>query len=33
MAGTINLALTQQFDMDGEPLGGGLLYFFAAGST
>jgi len=33
MAGTINLALTQQFDMDGEPLSGGLLYFFAAGST
>jgi len=33
MAGTINLALSQQFDMDGEPLGGGLLYFFAAGTT
>jgi len=33
MSGTINIALTQQFDMDGEPLGGGLLYFFEAAST
>ena len=33
MAGTINIALTQQFDMDGEPLGGGFLYFFEAAST
>lgn len=33
MAGTINLALTQQFDMDGEPLSGGVLYFFAAATT
>ncbi len=33
MAGTLNIALTQQFDMDGDPLGGGLLYFFQAAST
>jgi hypothetical protein len=33
MAGTINLALSQQFDMDGEPLSGGFLFFFAAGTT
>jgi hypothetical protein len=33
MAGTINLALTQQFDMDGSPLSGGLLYFFVAGTS
>lgn len=33
MAGTINFALTQQFDMDGNPLSGGLLYFFAASTT
>ena len=33
MAGTINLALTQQFDMDGEPLSGGVLYFFTAATT
>jgi microcystin-dependent protein len=33
MAGTINLAFTQQFDMDGVPLSGGLLYFFSAGTT
>ena len=33
MAGTINLAFTQQFDMDGAPLSGGLLYFFTAGTT
>jgi microcystin-dependent protein len=33
MAGTINLALTQQFDMDGEPLGGGLLQTLIAGTT
>lgn len=33
MSGTINLALTQQFDLDGNPLGGGLLYFFVASTT
>lgn len=33
MSGTINLAFTQQFDMDGVPLSGGLLYFFTAGTT
>src|SRR4051812_16588159 len=33
MSGTINLALTQQFDMDGRPLSGGLLYFFVASTT
>lgn len=33
MPGTLNIALTQQFDMDGNPLSGGLLYFFQAAST
>jgi hypothetical protein len=33
MSGTINLALTQQFDMDGAPLSGGLLQFFTAGTS
>jgi hypothetical protein len=33
MAGSISLSLSQQFDELGEPLGGGLLYFFAAGTT
>jgi hypothetical protein len=33
MAGTINLALTQQFDLDDRPLSGGLLYFFQAATT
>ncbi len=33
MSGTINLALTQQFDMDGAPLSGGLLTFYTAGTS
>jgi len=33
MSGTINLALSQQFDAQGDPLSGGLLYFFTAGTT
>lgn len=33
MAGTINIALSQQFDTQGRPLSGGLLYFYAAGTT
>jgi hypothetical protein len=33
MAGSISLSLSQQFDELGEPLNGGLLYFFAAGTT
>jgi microcystin-dependent protein len=33
MSGTINLAFTQQFDSVGDPLSGGLLYFFTAGTT
>jgi hypothetical protein len=33
MSGTINLAFSQQVDQDGRPLAGGLLYFFAAGTT
>ena len=33
MAGTINFAMTQQFDSQGRPLSGGLLYFFAAGTS
>ena len=33
MAGSISLSLSQQFDELGEPLNGGLLYFWAAGTT
>lgn len=33
MAGSISLSLSQQFDSLGNPLNGGLLYFFAAGTT
>lgn len=32
-AGTIPLSMSQQFDSLGRPLNGGLLYFFAAGTT
>jgi microcystin-dependent protein len=32
-AGTITLSLSQQFDSLGNPLNGGLLYFYAAGTT
>lgn len=33
MAGSISLSLSQQFDELGEPLNGGKLYFYAAGTT
>lgn len=33
MSGTIPLSLTQQFNSLGEPLSGGRLYFFEAGTT
>lgn len=33
MAGSISLSLSQQFDSLGAPLNGGLLYFYAAGTT
>jgi hypothetical protein len=33
MAGSISLSLSQQFDELGEPLNGGFLYFFAAGTS
>jgi hypothetical protein len=33
MAGSISLSLSQQFDSVGAPLNGGLLYFYAAGTT
>jgi len=33
MSGTINIALTQQNDIDGLPLSGGRLFFFAAGTS
>jgi hypothetical protein len=32
-AGTITLSMSQQFDSLGNPLNGGLLYFYAAGTT
>lgn len=32
-AGSISLSLSQQFDSQGRPLSGGLLYFFVAGTT
>ena len=33
MAGTLNLALAQQIDVNGQPLSGCLLYFFAVGTV
>jgi hypothetical protein len=33
MAGSISLSLSQQFDILGKPLNGGLLQFYAAGTT
>jgi microcystin-dependent protein len=33
MAGSISLSLSQQFDAQGRPLAGGLLYFYASGTT
>jgi hypothetical protein len=33
MSGSISLSLSQQFDEFGEPLNGGQLYFFAAGTS
>jgi len=33
MSGSISLSLSQQFNSLGEPLNGGLLYFFAAGTS
>jgi hypothetical protein len=33
MAGTLNIALAQQFDIDGSPLAGALLYFFQIGTV
>lgn len=33
MSGTISLSMSQQFDSFGKPLGGGKLYFYAAGTT
>lgn len=33
MAGTISFSLSQQFNQYGEPLSGGKLYFFEAGTT
>lgn len=33
MAGTISFSLSQQFDKYGEPLAGGKLYFYQAGTT
>lgn len=33
MAGTLNIALTQQFDIDGSPLAGAQLFFFETGTV
>ncbi len=33
MAGSIGLSLSQQLDSEGKPLAGGLLYFYASGTT
>lgn len=33
MAGSISLSMSQQFDENGSPLSGGLLYFIEAGTT
>lgn len=33
MAGSISLSMSQQFDENGSPLSGGLLYFIQAGTT
>ena len=33
MAGTIPISLCQQFDIYGDPLSGGLIYFFVAGTV
>ena len=33
MAGSLSLSLSQQFDAQGRPLAGGLLYFYASGTT
>jgi hypothetical protein len=33
MAGTLNIALAQQFDINGAPLAGALLYFFQVGTV
>ncbi len=33
MAGSLSLSLSQQFDSEGRPLAGGLLYFYASGTT
>jgi hypothetical protein len=33
MAGTLNIALTQQFDIDGSPLAGAQLFFFQVGTV
>jgi len=33
MAGSLSLSLSQQFDSQGRPLSGGLLYFFSTGTS
>ena len=33
MAGSLSIALTQQFDINGQPLAGALLYFFQVGTV